>query len=85
MDSSDRLSQFANGNVELEEDLRKLVDVGTSEEESLEAFLEVLYNFLSDAGTLTLGMDDFIMSLASTHETHLYLLKQKLPEYPQGV
>lgn len=46
-------------------------------EEHLQPFLETLYEFLDDAGTLTLGLDDYIMSLASTHETHLYLLRQK--------
>lgn len=49
-------------------------------EERLQPFLDTLYEFLDEAGTLTLGLDDFIMALASAHETHLYLLRQKFYE-----
>ena len=44
-----------------------------------EAFLELskeIYNSLGES--LTLGVDDMIMSIASRHEVHVYLLKQAL-------
>jgi len=46
-----------------------------------EAFLDLakeVYNALKEDGSLTLGVDDMIMSIASKHEEHVYLLKQRL-------
>lgn len=36
------------------------------------------YELLDSIDVLTLGLDDFLMSLASSHESHLYLLQQRL-------
>jgi DNA-binding ferritin-like protein len=47
-------------------------------EEKLQDRLEVAYDKISDRGDMTLGLDDYIMALANDHETHLYLLNQKL-------
>lgn len=45
-------------------------------EEDLQDFLDTAYNKLKNSGEITLGLDDFIMSVADDHETHLYLLRQ---------
>jgi DNA-binding ferritin-like protein len=47
-------------------------------EQSLQTLLKSTYTNLKENNLLSLGMDDFIMSLANKHETHLYLLKQRL-------
>jgi len=46
-------------------------------EEDFQIMLKDLYTFLDEMGTLSLGMDDFIMALASDHETAVYLLRQR--------
>lgn len=47
-------------------------------EQTLQRSLEMAYKTLDGLGELTLGLDDLIMSLASDHETHLYLIQQRL-------
>jgi len=47
-------------------------------EECLQKVFKRVYDFLDSQETLSLGMDDFIMSLASAHETNVYLLRQRL-------
>lgn len=41
----------------------------------IRSFVEV-YDGLKEAGHMTLGLDDLLMSAASNHETNLYLLRQ---------
>jgi len=36
------------------------------------------YEVLKDTGSLSLGLDDWVMSTASAHETNLYLLQQRM-------
>lgn len=40
-------------------------------------FLQRVYDRLEEAGELTMGLDDFLPAVASLHETHVYLLKQR--------
>ena len=47
-------------------------------EEQLQVELAGTYEDLKAAGEMSLGLDDFIMSLANQHETHQYLLRQRL-------
>ncbi len=47
-------------------------------ETALQDILKVCYANLKSSNSLSLGMDDFIMALANKHESHLYLLKQRL-------
>jgi DNA-binding ferritin-like protein len=51
-------------------------------EDALQIFFKAAYNYLKKSGFLTLGMDDFIMSMANNHETNLYLLRQRLNKNP---
>jgi DNA-binding ferritin-like protein len=52
-------------------------------ERSLEAEIDFLtlsegiYKKIKENGDMSLGLDDMIMSIASTHETNVYLLKQQ--------
>jgi DNA-binding ferritin-like protein len=45
-------------------------------EEVLQKVFKVAYEVLKKSGSMSLGMDDFIMSMASAHETNIYLLRQ---------
>lgn len=47
-------------------------------EEHLQKAIKVSYEDLKNSGDLSLGMDDFLMALANSHETNLYLLRQNL-------
>ncbi len=46
-------------------------------EENLQKTLKVFYDMLKQHGMLSLGLDDYVMSLANAHETNLYLLRQR--------
>ena len=50
-------------------------------EEALQVAFKNIYKALKGMDILTLGMDDFIMSMANAHETNLYLLRQRC-EHP---
>lgn len=43
-------------------------------------FAQQAYNIFEDEETLTLGLDDLIMSIASKHEEIVYLLQQTLDQ-----
>lgn len=47
-------------------------------EEHLQVSLKTAYDALKATGELSLGLDDFLMQVASSHETALYLLRQRL-------
>lgn len=51
-------------------------------ERGLQDLLAVVFEGMELAGLLTMGLNDFLMSLASSHETHLYLLQQRLGGRP---
>ena len=40
--------------------------------------LELLYRDLKQSDELSLGLDDFIMTSANTHEGYVYLLQQRV-------
>jgi DNA-binding ferritin-like protein len=46
-------------------------------EEALQVVFSNIYSMIE--GQMSLGLDDFIMSMANAHETNLYLLRQRLP------
>lgn len=46
-------------------------------EASLQRLFKVVYSELKERDELSLGMDDFLMAMANSHETNLYLLKQR--------
>lgn len=47
-------------------------------EKSIQKVISYCYNELKKNNSLSLGMDDFLMSLASERETAMYLLKQRV-------
>lgn len=53
-------------------------------EEALQFIFKHSYNILKERDALTLGMDDFLMSIASAHETNLYLLRQRCDSRPMS-
>ena len=46
-------------------------------EKAFLSFSKKLYNDLKESGDMSLGLDDMIMSIASEHETFVYLLLQR--------
>lgn len=52
--------------------------MGLAAEEQLQQQIRQAYESLKGAGTLSLGMDDFLMAMASNHETNHYLLSRRL-------
>jgi DNA-binding ferritin-like protein len=44
----------------------------------LQRSLKVAYDRIKVDGEMSLGLDDYLMSLANTHESHVYLLRQRL-------
>ena len=47
-------------------------------EQDLQSTLTSLFSAMEADGRLSMGMNDYIMSLANEHETHLYLLQQQM-------
>jgi DNA-binding ferritin-like protein len=47
-------------------------------EKDFQAELKTVYSGLEGSGGLTMGLDDFLQAMASTHDTHVYLLQQRL-------
>lgn len=53
-------------------------DRGLRLEELLQDQIKRTYDMLDMASELTLGIDDFLMTLANAHESNMYLLKQPM-------
>jgi DNA-binding ferritin-like protein len=51
---------------------------GLTSESDCQNVIKDTYDELKDSGELSLGMDDFLMAMASEHETNQYLLRQVL-------
>ena len=54
-----------------------LIDQSLMAEDNLQITIEAVYNLLKNSGNITLGLDDFLMGLASEHEENIYLLNQR--------
>lgn len=54
-------------------------------EAHLQTAIKTAYETLKANGELSLGMDDYLMALANSHETNLYLLRQNLRTASQKV
>lgn len=50
----------------------------------LQDIVHSAYDAMKVSGELTLGMDDFLMSMANSHETTIYLLQQRLGGRPSN-
>lgn len=55
-----------------------LLSASLKAEQTFLALSQTVYNQLKNLKTMTLGLDDLIMSIANRHEVHVYLLKQAL-------
>ena len=47
-------------------------------ERKLQGALEIVYQQLETGGKLSLGLDNFLQGIADKHETHIYLLEQRM-------
>jgi len=47
-------------------------------ERTFQKGLKEIYDLVDSAGDLTLGLDNFLQQLSDTHETHEFLLQQRL-------
>ncbi len=54
-----------------------LVEKAHRSESDLLAMVDYAFNALKDRGLLSLGMDDYLMSLYNKHEGHMYLIGQR--------
>lgn len=53
------------------------VDVSLAFEELFLDEVETVYEEMSDANEMSLGLDDFLMAMSNDHEEHVYLLRQR--------
>jgi DNA-binding ferritin-like protein len=44
----------------------------------LQRTLKQVYESIEDSNEMSLGLDDFLMAVSNTHETSIYLLRQRL-------
>lgn len=49
-------------------------------QEDLQVTLRTVYDILKGSNALSLGMDDFIMSMANEHDKFIYLLQQRVAD-----
>lgn len=54
-------------------------------EQHLQSCVKQVYQALKPTPVMTLGLDDFLMSVANTHDTHVYLLQQRVGVPPARV
>ena len=54
-------------------------------EQDLQETFENAYQHLKQINSMSLGLDDFIMSVANNHESNVYLLQQRLQQGPKNV
>lgn len=47
-------------------------------EQDTQGAIRLAYDALKASGQITLGLDDWLMGLASAHDTNVYLLKQRI-------
>lgn len=57
---------------------------GLKSEQGLQRLLKMAYDSIKATGQMTLGLDDWIMATASSHEGNQYLLQQALSRAPNG-
>lgn len=50
----------------------------------LQKAITKVYERVKASEQMTLGLDDFLMSMANDHETHIYLLRQRLRDVNQA-
>jgi len=55
---------------------KDIVQRAINSEEDLQKVLQTVYTNLRESGDISLGLDDFLMATANSHETNLYLLQQ---------
>jgi DNA-binding ferritin-like protein len=57
---------------------------GIQSETDLQKALKIAYDSIKESGLMTLGLDDFLMATASSHESNQYLLQQALAARPKS-
>jgi hypothetical protein len=82
LDSMRRTAWFLHEWVESEPDC--LFRRSLEAEEDLQLLLDTVYHEIEGMGSMTLGLDDYIMALANAHETNIYLLQQRLRGHKMG-
>lgn len=58
--------------------IKGLLESSLSIEKAFQNLVKKVYGTLKEKGSITLGLDDLLMSQASDGETHIYLLQQAL-------
>ena len=78
IDDEDLLGMFLYWNERWDSAVDCLHKRGLLSEDDIQNVIEDTYDTLKESGQMTLGMDDFLMAMASEHETNTYLLRQTL-------
>jgi len=78
LDDEDLLGMFLYWNERWDSAVDCLHKRGLLSEDDIQNVIEDTYESLKESGDLTLGLDDFLMAMASEHETNTYLLRQIL-------
>lgn len=75
--------QFAEEFLDLYDGTPDIYRRALAQETHLQRALSRVYASLKEDDQMTLGLDDYIMSVANTHETHQYLLRQRIRPMPE--
>ena len=72
------VDQYATVRADFDSPMKELYHKGLRMEKQVQFAIETAYNNLKTSDQLSLGMDDYLMSLANQRETVIYLLRQQL-------
>ena len=67
-----------------ERDHRSLLDRALILEHAFQQTLSGAYTTLDEINMLPMGLDDYFQAVANTHDTHIFLLQQRLGGKPPG-
>lgn len=73
----DKMDQIKRATAWLNQWQGENISTAIKSEKNLQSLLKYTYDTMNSRKELSLGLDDFLMSLASAHETNLYLLGQQ--------
>jgi len=77
LDPSALFTQASAQNAQWMNGSASMFDAAFRAEQEFQAILQTTYDTLDQTGGLSLGIDDLLMAIASKHEKHQYMLKQR--------
>ena len=77
VDPTEQACMLADATKVLTPDCHSNIERSLHVELELQKLFKSAYECLDHMGILTLGMDDFLMAMANSHDTYVYLLRQR--------